>query len=298
MRYTEWKGRTGGGSIGQRGLRIMFRYMDVRFGYALLYFIVIFYMLFSRRNCLAIYRYFRHRQGYGCWKSWVATYRNHCLFGQTVLDKFALFSGQAKRYRLTVTGQELFDQALEEDRAYLIASSHVGNFELAGYLLEQHKKQINGIIFGQEAAMVQQYRQQILQEHNVNLIPVAEDMSHLFEMHAALGRNEIISMPCDRVFSGNKKVRLEFFGEEAWFPTGAYYLADRFKAGTLAFFVMKESALHYHVYIRTLETPSTALKREERVEQLARSFVQELERIVRLYPLQWYNYYNFWNSHA
>ncbi len=296
MQKTEWEGKTGGGSFGQGVLAWFFRYVDVRFGYLGVRVVVVFYMLFARKRCLAIYRYFRERQNYPRFKAWCKTYRNHYLFGQTVLDKFAIFSGHGKQYRVTISGNEYFEQALDTEKGCVIASSHVGNFEIAGYLLEQRKKKMNGIIFGEEAEVVQRLRTEMLGMHNVHLIPVAADMSHIFHIHAALSRNEIVSMPCDRIFSGNKKRTLEFLGAKACFPTGAYYLAEQFKTGVLALFVMKESALHYHIYVRPLVIPEELDKREERVKALSECFVRELSGILKRYPEQWYNFYSFWDA--
>lgn len=294
VQETAWKGRTGGGNLGQRGLFWFFRYIDVRVGYLILRFVVIFYMLFARERCLAIYRYFRQRRHYSRWKAWRKTYRNHYLFGQTVLDKFAIFSGNGKRYRMTITGNEYFERALEDEKGCVVASSHVGNFEVAGYLLNQSKKRMNGIIFGGEAEVVQRLRTQLLGSNQVRLIPVMADMSHIFSIYAALQEGEIVSMPCDRVFTGNKVEEIEFLGTKAAFPAGAYYLAERFRVGMLAFFVMKERGLHYHLYIRPLKIDPALTRREEKVRALAEAFVRELTDILGMYPEQWYNYYNFW----
>lgn len=296
MHQRAWEGRTGGGNIGQRGLFWFFRYVDVRFGYLGLRFVVIFYMIFARKRCLAIYRYFRLRQGYSFWKAWCKTYRNHYFFGQTVLDKFAVFSGNGRHYHLTISGREYFEKVLEGERGCIVASSHVGNFEIAGYLMEQSKKRMNGIIFGGEAEVVQRLRSQILGSHNVRLIPVSSDMSHIFQIHAALSAGEIVSMPCDRVFSGNKVLEYDFLGSRACFPAGAYYLAERFQVNMLAFFVMKESALHYHLHIRPLQIDVSVTGREARVKALGECFVRELSDIVKKYPEQWYNFYNFWST--
>ncbi len=297
VQQTEWKGRTGGGHIGQRSLFWFFRYVDVRVGYVILRVVVLFYMLFARKRCLAIYHYFRQRRHYTCWKAWRKTYRNHYLFGQTVLDKFAIFSGQGKRYRVTVTGQEYFDRQQSDSRGCIIASSHIGNFEVVGYLMGPALKPMNGIIFGGEAEVVQRLRTQTLGANQIHLIPVAEDMSHIYSIYAALDQGEIVCMPCDRVFSGNKQVVVEFLGAKAAFPSGAYYLAERFQVNVLAFFVMKESGLHYHVYIRPLQIDPALTRREERVRALTEAFVHEVTTMLDIYPEQWYNFYNFWTIH-
>lgn len=294
MQQRKWEGRTGGGNFGQRSLFWLFRYVDVRFGYLGLYFIVVFYMIFARKRCLAIFHYFRRRQGYSYLKSWWKTYRNHCLFGQTVLDKFAIFSGKRKRFQVTVEGQEYFDRAEKSERGCLMASAHVGNFEIAGYFLSSSVKPIHGVIFGGEAPVMQHYRSNILRENQINLIPVAADMSHIFYIYQALQNGEFVCMPCDRIFSGNKKEKVDFLGAEAEFPAGFFHLGERLKAATLVCFVMKERGLRYRVYIRPLEADASNRKRGSYEKALAVSYVRELEAILKLYPEQWYNFYEFW----
>jgi predicted LPLAT superfamily acyltransferase len=61
-------------------------------------------------------------------------------------------------------------------------------------------------------------------------------------------------------------------------------------------FAFKESSTHYHFFgsplINLLEAPD----RETGMEKLIGLFVQNLEQMVRQYPEQWFNYYNFWHE--
>jgi predicted LPLAT superfamily acyltransferase len=63
----------------------------------------------------------------------------------------------------------------------------------------------------------------------------------------------------------------------------------------LAVNVMKTAAKRYKIYVTPLHYDLQASRREQ-IRQLAQSYVDELERIVRLYPTQWYNYFEFWNK--
>jgi predicted LPLAT superfamily acyltransferase len=295
-KHPQWKGVTHGGTLGQKGLFFFFRYMSLSLGYAILSIVVVFYMIFRYTGFKSIWFYFRTIRGYGVFKSLVNTYINHYLFGQAFLDKFALFAGKKNIFKISITGQEFFDEILNSPKGAIIASSHVGNFEISGYLLHQTQKQINGIVYGGENPVIQQYRQNILSENNVFQIPVAADMSHIFTIIAVLTRGEILTMPCDRVFTGNKTVTLDFLGKLACFPTGAYHLAAKFDVPVLTLFVMKESARHYHVFLNRIDRYSDYnLSTNEKVDLLARNYVSELERILEKYPLQWYNFYKFWN---
>ena len=81
-----------------------------------------------------------------------------------------------------------------------MATSHMGNSELSGYLLRQNKKRINGLIYGGEAKEIQENRMKISEENNMRLIPVSNDLSHIFLITEALSNGEILNIPSDRVF--------------------------------------------------------------------------------------------------
>jgi len=291
----QWKGRTHGGTLGQKGLLFFFRHMGLSLGYAILSFVVIFYMIFNHKGFKSIWFYFRKIHGFGILKSFTKTYRTHFLFGQTLLDKFAVFAGRKDSFILSITGQELFDNVINSPKGAVIASSHVGNFEISGCLLHQTKKKINSVIYGGENAVIQQNREKILKENNVFPIPVSSDMSHIFTISNVLKNGEILTVPCDRMYTGKKVIKLNFLGREAIFPTGAYHLAAQFDVPVLTLFVMKESAKHYHLILNRIDNyPSENLSQKEKVEALAGNYVYGLENILKRYPEQWYNFYEFW----
>ncbi|MBQ2575243.1 MAG: lysophospholipid acyltransferase family protein, partial [Bacteroidales bacterium] len=187
-----------------------------------------------------------------------------------------------KKFSVTVDGQELFDKLESSEKGFIMLSSHVGCYELAGYSLVSKHKTFNAIVYAGESQAIMKNRDKILREHNMRMIPVMGDMSHLFAINAALDNNEILSMPADRLFGSSKSVTCKFFGEDAKFPKGAYALAKAKDVKMLAVFVMKEKAKKYHAYVREVAD--------------ANGFATELEQIVRKYPKQWYNYFDFWNQ--
>ena len=81
---------------------------------------------------------------------------------------------------------------------------------------------------------------------------------------------------------------------EAHFPAGPLSVATMKGLDVLAVNVMKTSAKHYKVYVARLSYDKQAPRRQQ-MQQLADSYVKELERRVRQYPLQWFNFYDFWS---
>lgn len=56
---------------------------------------------------------------------------------------------------------------------------------------------------------------------------------------------------------------------------------------------MKETKFHYHFYASTIKE-YLHLGKEAGIAQMTNDFVGEMEKYVKKYPEQWYNYYNFW----
>jgi predicted LPLAT superfamily acyltransferase len=294
----KWKGNTGGGTWGQRGLIFFFRWWNLHLGYVIMSVVVPFYMLFARKGYLAIYRYFRQQFGFAKWKSFCKTCRNHFLFGQVILDRFAVFAGRRNDFKVEIVGNEYYEQLAAGDKGFVVAGSHVGNFEIAGYLLNAEKKRVNALVYGGETQIVQQNRSQILHGNNINLVPVSTDMSHLFIVNAALANGEIVSMHADRVFGSSKSVECKFFRGKADFPVGAFALATSADVEILAVFCIKESAKKYKIFVKPLSYSRSgeqfAGSKKETIGNLVLSYVAELENIVEQYPEQWFNYYKFW----
>ena len=296
----QWKGNTGGGTLGQRALIFFFRWWNLRLGYIILAAVVPFYMLFARKRYLAIYHYFRQHFDYSVWKSFLKTYQNHSLFGQVMLDRFAVYAGRENAFEVEIVGNEHYERLSNGEKGFIMAGSHVGNFEIGGYLLNSTKKKINALIYAGETQTVQKNRDKILSSNNINLIPVLSDMSHLFAVNTALQNGEIVSMPCDRNHGSTKSIACDFLRGKADFPIGAYVLATSFEVEVLAIFVIKISVKKYKVFVKPLgdmgneRCEKTVVDRKTQIANLATSYVSELENTVKQYPLQWFNFYEFW----
>ena len=137
LQHNEWSGKTDGQPWMQRSLIAMFRVMPLWLPYGMMGLVVPFYMVFHRKGYQSMYQFFRMRMGYGRWKSFWSVYANHFRFGQIILDRFGVYAG--KQYRFTNEGQELMDELETHPEGFILLSSHVGNYEIAGYSLKPKK---------------------------------------------------------------------------------------------------------------------------------------------------------------
>jgi predicted LPLAT superfamily acyltransferase len=293
----KWEGNTGGSFLGQWGLIALFKFFDIRIGYFLMSLVIPFYLLFSGKHARPIYHYFRKQFNYSKRKSLSKTYKNHFLFGQVILDRFTIFAGKKNIFEIEIIGENYFNLLANSEKGFLIASSHIGNFEIGGYMLHSEKKRMNALIYPGETKMVQDNRTKILGNNNINLIPVMPDISHLFTINAALQNGEIVSIPCDRNLGSEKYVECDFLNGKADFPIGAFALATTFDVEALAVFIIKKSNKKYTAYVKPVKIDEEKnISKREKIECYVRSYVKEVETIVREYPEQWFNYYEFWKE--
>lgn len=291
MEQKQWAGSTYGSGWMHRCLIRSLRFIDVRFLYLFSAIFVIPVCLVLNESRKTAYHYFRRILGYGRCKAAWSVYVNHCLFGQVVIDKFAMYAG--KRFDVEVDGMQYFNELASRDEGFLHLSSHIGNYEIAGYTLVSERKTINAVVYAHEKATVMENRNNMFVKTNIRMITLKEDMSHLFEIDEAVCGGDIVSFPTDRFMGQAKCVECDFLGRPAKFPQGPFSVAAMRGLDVLAVNVMKTGAKKYHIYVTPLHYDKQQ-PRKEQIRQLSQAYVAELEKRVLQYPTQWYNFFDFW----
>ena len=274
----------------------MCRVLPLWFMYGFMACIVPFYTISRRMESSAMYRYLRRRQHHSAPVAFFLVLASQLRFGQIIVDRFARYAG--KKFNITIDGFDEFLKMSAGKEGFVQLSSHVGNYEMAGYCLPADHKQMNALVFAGETEVVMSHKQRTLLGNNIRLIPMSEDMSHIFTLNNALADGEIVSMPGDRIFGSQKCLECDFLGARADFPLGPFALAVQRGVKVLAVFCMKSGYSSYHVMCVPLAlTPGQQnLNARAKMSALAQMFADELSRVVRLYPLQWFNYYDFWKD--
>lgn len=287
-----WQGGTDGTSWMHRKLVRIVRHVPLRLMYGFVaVFVVPFYFVFSK-GYKPMYHYFNQRLGYRPVKAFFGVYHNFCRFSQVILDRFYMFSGG--KFDVEVENYHLYQELAEDKPGFMILSAHVGCYELAGYTLVATKKRFNALAFGEEAEAIVENRQRLFENTNIRIIPVKDDLSHLFALNDALDNGESVSFPSDRLVGKQRTVTCDFLGAAARFPMGPFALAAQRDLPVLTVNVMKDMAKRYKVFVHRLKKEGET--RQERIESYVRQYVGHLEDVLRRYPEQWFNYYEFWNN--
>ncbi|MBO4665652.1 MAG: acyltransferase [Paludibacteraceae bacterium] len=291
----KWTGKTDGTRFMQRTLVKMLRCLDVRCLYAMMVTWLPFYLLFRPSATRAQYAYFRKRQGYGVWKAMYKTWCNYYVFGQVIMDRFAAHAGRT--FRFEIENRHLFYDLVNRPEGFIVLSSHLGNFEMAGYELSTPNKKMNVVLYAGDTETMMENRRRLLKAHNIELIALQKDLSHVFEINNALSNGEIVAMSADRRVGEGKTVSVKVLDGACKLPAGPFAIAASREEIVRVVFVVKERWDTYHIYIEPLEQLGSGTVREK-MQHLAEQYAASLTAMAKRYPTQLFNYYDFWSDEA
>lgn len=288
----EWDGKSRGTVFGFKVFIFFIKNFGIRAAYALMHLPIPYFCLFSRKNVKGLSHYFRKRLNYSWFKSSVCIYKTYYVFGQTLVDKIAISSGLHKNYSFEFDGEDKITEALSENKGGILISAHVGNFELAQHFFKERgfNTSIRIVITDQDHEAIKDYLGQYLNRDEKRFIIIKEDLSHIFEINAALSRNEIIVITGDRYMQYSKTMEAELLGKKAKFPVGPFHMGARFKVPILFVYVMREPKKKYHLYARRIHVEY------KDAAELLHTYTNHVERVLKKYPLQWFNFYDFWED--
>ncbi len=296
---TEWDGKTRGGVTGYKIFVFFIKYFGISFAYFFLKIVAIYFLLFSGKAYKVIFYYFNSIQKYSKTRSFFSTYQNFCMLGKVLVDKITILSGVPNKFTYNFDGESYLHQLVEKETGGILVNAHIGNWEIAGQLLERLNTRVNILMYDAEHQKIKQYLSNVLDQKNVGFIIIKDDISHLEQIRNALMNKEIIAIAGDRYMPGNRTITCDFMGKEADFPISPFYMAGKYNVPVVNVFAMKETNTHYHFFAsppRRIENFGNLKTREATLTSAVHEFVSELETMLKRYPLQWFNYYNFWKQ--
>jgi predicted LPLAT superfamily acyltransferase len=290
-----WQGKSKGTLLGYRIFVAVLKKFGVTPAYFILRFVAFHYFLFSYKSSKSTYHYFHNKLGYGILKSLLKVYQNYLYFGESIIDKVVVMSGIPNKFTYNFDGEENLRKIVGLQKGGLLLSSHIGNWEIAGHLLNRLNTRINVVMYDGEHQQIKKYITSVTGERNMNVIVIKNDLSHVYKINDALKNNELICMHSDRFIEGNKTITADFLGDKARFPAGPFILAASFKVPLAFVFALKETNFHYHFFASELKEYGH-LEKAAGMQEMLNDFVGAIESKVKQYPEQWYNYYNFWQQ--
>lgn len=288
----QWDGKSKGTLLGYKIFVYFIKKFGVYTAYSVLIFVAAYYYLSSWKTNKSLYFYLHKQQKHSLLKTLIGIYKSYFTFGMVLIDKIAIGAGLRDKYTYNFDGIDLLKKLLSEGKGGILISAHVGNFEIAERFFGEidFDCPINLIATDMERNVIKEYLERIASISKAKFIIMKDDMSHIFEINKALSQNELICFTGDRYFEHSKTMESVLLEDQALFPAGPFQIASRLKVPVAFVYVMKEPNLHYHLYARE------AVVKHRDAQGLLVSYCQSVASILKKYPYQWFNFFNFWNN--
>ncbi|OOF36854.1 glycosyl transferase family 2 [Rodentibacter heidelbergensis] len=233
-----------------------------------------------------------------------SVFRQFLAFGESITDRFAVWQHKITYQDLIVDDADNLYRDIRESqqhRGQLLLCSHFGNIEVCRALVDDghHPNfHLNVLVHSRHA---EAFNQALVKAgaSELSLIQVEDlDAPKMLELHERLERGEWIAIAADRIpVRGDKMTKIDFLGQEADFPQGAWFLAALLKAPINTVFCLKENG-HYRLKLRRFCTPISGRGkvREENIRQAMQQYADRLAKECENNPLLWFNFYDFWKK--
>lgn len=229
-------------------------------------------------------------------------YRQFAAFGSAIADRFAVWQHKIRYEDLILEDPDDVYAEIRRhshERGQLFICSHLGNVEVCRALVSHHQGfKLNVLVYSRHAEAFNRALKDA-GASDIALIQVSElDAAKMMELAHKLDRGEWIAIAADRIpVRGEKTVAVQFLGQRAYLPQGAWLMAGLLKAKTNTLFVIKKQG-RYHLQLRKFaaEPHYRRGERDAYIAQSAQRYADLLAEQARHAPLQWFNFYDFWRN--
>ena len=288
-----------GSEWGMRFCLWCYRLLGKRALYALLYPIIGWFFLFASSARRESKRYLQHALNRTPGN--IDIFQHFMSFGRAVVDKFSAWSGDIQRSDVNFENRETLVQQAASGRGAVILTSHLGNVDMCRALINRVPGiHLNVLLFTHNAESINRVLQGVNPNAGMEIIQISDvgpDTAML--LHDKIQRGEFVVIAADRTSptSMHRVSIARFFGKPAAFPQGPFILAALLECPVYLLFALRKQQ-QYDIILESFAGQLSFPRRQrETLLQVAISrYAARLEHYCRLAPLQWFNFFNFWQN--
>ncbi len=227
-------------------------------------------------------------------------FRQFMAFADSLLDKLDVWNGKLRLQDIDIHDPGNLREQLRGSRGQMLVAAHLGNLEVCRALAELGEQvTMNVLVHTRHAEQFNRLLGEAGASH-LRLIQVSElDAAVMLQLSERLERGEWLAIAGDRVpLHGARTVAVDFLGKPAAFAQGPWLLAGLLACPVNLLFCLK----HQGRYQVTLEPFAARVQwrrsqRDQVIAEWATAYAQRLGHYCQQAPLQWFNFYPFWNTH-
>ncbi len=222
-------------------------------------------------------------------------------FAVGIYDRLVVWGGALDSYHVDHDGSEKIFELAEQGRGALLLGAHLGSYEMLWFLSREYDLAVNVVVYYQNAERVNQFFDSISPDVHIRAISLdPHSVNAAFQIKACIDRGEFVVILADRVAPGPgvRAADASFLGKTARFPMGPFLLAGTLGCPVLMAMCVRTGTARYQTVLRPLRDAGRIRRdeRENRAQELMGQYISILETYCEQYPLEWFNFFEFWGA--
>lgn len=270
--------------LGRRGIRLILRLVSF------------YYVIFAKKARLASLQYLaKVSLPSSFWQVWTHIY----TFAQCTFDRVLFARGELSKFEIRRHGTHYLDRLHQQGRGAILLGAHLGSFEAMQAATTFHNFPIYMLTYEANAKRIQAFLKHVGNDIHRPIIEINPgNPGYIFQIRDLIEQGALIAILGDRVGLNEKTASVEFFADQAHFPTGPYTLAALLQCPIYLTFGLYRGKNRYDLYCEPF-AETLHLPRHKRAENLAlhaQNYAKRLEFFCQTAPYNWFNFFNFWSS--
>ena len=279
--------RGSGWSIGR--VLFLYRLFGYQFIYYLMYPVTFFYFIFAGNVKASLRIYYAHL---GLPFNNRVYYTHLRTFAVCMVDRF-ITRIDPESYTYLYENREIPREILRH--ASILLQSHFGGWA-ASSNSSNIQNRLNIVMREVMLKDIKKIENSIESKRDVRVIDLNRGtISASVQIANALLDDEVVAMMGDRAATEKAEIEIDFLGETARFNKSPFQIAYKMEKPILVYFVILIGMRRYRVAYLKIEMDRSK-DEEEAILEALRSYAALYEKIIREYPDQWFNFYDFWEK--
>lgn len=229
----------------------------------------------------------------------LCTWRQYQNFTTVFLDRVR--AQQAADITYTHDGGGHLDRVIASGQGGIILMSHLGNWEVASYLLNRQWQGVNLLLYmgKRQKEAIERSQKQELAASGITIVAIDQEGGSPFDIVEGLRflkQGGLVAMAGDVIWKpGQRSVTVPFLGRAAELPATPHILALTAQVPLLVFFSFRTAKQRYHFsFSEPIDFPAKDRReRDAAIRRSALAYAELLEAALRSHPFEWYHFTRF-----
>ncbi|MGE0641133.1 MAG: lysophospholipid acyltransferase family protein [Thermoanaerobaculia bacterium] len=222
-----------------------------------------------------------------------------CHFAYYWVDLFRFAQLPPERLRSLIVGGDLASidplrRLRDAGERILLLTAHLGNWELGAVMLGGAELPLSVVYVRDEFEQAERFRSLLRGRADVQEIPIRpDDRFASLPVLRAFAERRLVALQGDRDFN-EAHLEIELFGAPTRLPTGPFQLARMTRARLQPVFIAYADDHRFEVALEPLIDVGQTDDRDADIRTAMETWARVLERNIRRWPTQWYNFHDVW----